>query len=150
MSEVSPNYLKELWRALVDEFGGVEAAGSYLGISHQRVSQVGKPDDDKNMPALLHIARLEQKLGLAIVTGALAKLATDGDASADLDRESREAVYAAVDLQEAIDDGAQPRTIRKQLCRLLREAQDVEVALQRVDAAFAATAAIEAAREARV
>lgn len=91
MSRVwSAKELKSHFRALVKEFGGVEAAGVELGISAQRISQLQNPNKD-DLPGFLQVMALEAALEKSVVlaTAAEAVRGAHGD-------ELGEAAIAAV------------------------------------------------------
>lgn len=75
MREIAAPEIKGLFHHLVKAVGGVEAAGAFLEISHQRVSQL-QSVNCADMPSILQIVRLEQAAGRPIVTGVLAEAAT--------------------------------------------------------------------------
>ena len=78
MSEtVPPAFVKGLFHQLVKAVGGVEAAGAYLGVSHQRVSQL-QTTTCADMPTIMQVIALEAACGNPIVTGALSRRLTGG------------------------------------------------------------------------
>lgn len=91
MSEpVLPAYVKGLFFQLVKAAGGVEAAGAFLGVSHQRISQL-QTTTCADMPTVMQIVALESACGLPVVTGALARRLTGGPGP-----EVRDAMVGAV------------------------------------------------------
>lgn len=134
MSEITPAYVKALFHHLVRQIGGLEAAGAYLGVSFQRVSQlqsVNCPD----MPTVIQVATLEAALGHSVIFGALAKLVEDGAGSAAKDalEEACEVTEAAANLLHLVRSGnATPREIQAAVLDVQREAMDVPRAVRRV------------------
>lgn len=91
MSEpISPAFVKGLFFQLVKAAGGVEAAGAFLGVSHQRISQL-QTLSCADMPTVMQIVALEQACGLPVVTGALCRRLSDGPGP-----EVRDALVGAV------------------------------------------------------
>lgn len=130
MTEVTAGQIKGLFFHLVKAVGGVEAAGAFLGVSHQRVStlqNVNSPD----LPTILQVVALEKAAGQSIVLAALAKIATGCLVADDLAKETREATYAAVDLQRIADSGATRKELQAALLKLRKEADEVQAALDR-------------------
>lgn len=129
-AEVTPALVKGLFFHLVQAVGGVQPAGAYLGVSHQRVSQlqsVKHPD----LPTVLQIVTLEAVVGQAVVTGALADLVTGGAEARDLMTEVFEVTEAAAALQRMARQGAGRAEVRKAALEVERELQDVEAVLNR-------------------
>lgn len=130
MSPPNPSYVKGLFHALVKACGGIEAAGTVLGISFQRVS-VLQSLNSADMPTLMQIVALEHFAGSPIVTGALAKMVDGPDTKKDLEAEVFDVTQAAVDLHAAVRAGADPKAIEGKVIRLRREAEDVTAAFGR-------------------
>lgn len=87
---VLPAYVKGLFHQLVKAVGGVEAAGAFLGVSHQRISQL-QTTTCADMPTVMQIVALESACGLPVVTGALCRRLTGGPGP-----EVRDAMVGAV------------------------------------------------------
>lgn len=132
MTDITPGQVKGLFFHLVKAVGGVEAAGAFLGVSHQRVSTLQNVNH-ADMPTILQVVALEQAAGQSVVLGQLAKLATGCLIASDLSKETREATYAAVDLQRAADNGATKKDLQAALLRLRKEADEVQAALDAAD-----------------
>lgn len=122
--EVTPAYIKGLFLQLVKVVGGVHAAGAYLGISDERVSQLQRMTC-ADLPTFMHVATLEQACGQSIVFASLAKLAQGPAGDANLLKESCELSEASLDLQRAIRTGASEREIQALVSRVMREAADL-------------------------
>lgn len=127
-SEITEGYLKGLFHHLVKTVGGVEAAGARLGVTFQRVSQL-QSSNNSDMPTLMQVAVLERAANQPIISDQMAKAATGGLIGGDLGKETREATYAAVDLQRIADSGADKKTLQAALLKLRREADEVQAAL---------------------
>ena len=128
MTEVTTGQVKGLFFHLVKAVGGVEAAGAYLGVSHQRVSAL-QNGNSADMPTLMQVLTLEAAAVQSIVLAPLSKAATGGLVGGDLGKETREATYAAVDLQRIAEGGADRKTLQAALLKLRREADEVQAAL---------------------
>lgn len=124
MTEASPAFVKGLFAQLVTAVGGNEAAGAYIGVCHQRVSQL-KRVNCPDMPTILQVVVLQQAVGLPIVTDALSDLVAGVKARRDLEKESREALHAMSDLDRAVLTGAPTRAIDDLLAKAQRELGDV-------------------------
>lgn len=73
MSRVwSPKELKSHFRNLVKACGGVQAAGTVLAISHQRVSQMQNLNTEDDLPTFLQVMALEDACERSIVFSAAA------------------------------------------------------------------------------
>lgn len=125
--DVSPAFVKALFYQLVKAVGGTEAAGAYLEVSHQRVSQLQSPNS-ADMPGLMQVIKLEAVAGVPIVTGALAKLVEGASGKKSMEDEVFDVTQAAVDLHASVRSGADPKTIEGKVIRLRREAEDVTAA----------------------
>lgn len=132
MTEITPGYIKGLFHHLVRAVGGVEAAGAYLEISAERVSQYQRAQHP-DVPSIMHVARLEAAAGQSIVFAALAKAAAGNASTDDLAKETRQATYAAVDLQRMADAGATKKELQAAVLKLWRETDEVHAALNRID-----------------
>lgn len=121
---VSPAEIKGLFYHLVKAVGGVEAAGAFLGISHQRVSQL-QTVTCADMPTIMHVATLEAVAHQAIVTGALARAATGGSVTHDPMKEIVDVVLAQAEVLKLERTGAEPKTKKDAALRLVREATEV-------------------------
>lgn len=131
-ADVTPARIKGLFFHLVKSAGGVEAAGSVIGVSHQRVSilqSVNAPD----MPSVLQIVALEKFVGQDIVTGPLSRAALGKPESGDEVEEAMDATEAVVDLQKTIRSGAGRREKRAALIKAEAELHDVGAALDRTE-----------------
>lgn len=129
MSTVPTSHqIKGLFFHAVKAVGGVEAAGAYLQISHQRVSQL-QSINCADMPTIMHIVTLEHVIGQPIITRALAESVAGPLGAADLMVEACEATEAAADLQALVRNRADHKTIRDAAVRLQREATDITAAL---------------------
>lgn len=124
MSAITPAQVKGLFYALVKEVGGVEAAAAFLGISHQRVSQLQSPAHT-DLPTIMHVVTLEAVVGQDVVTGVLSRAAGGIGAAKDLRTEVCEAVEASADVLRLVRTGADRKTIHKAGLHLMREAADV-------------------------
>jgi hypothetical protein len=92
MSRVwTPKEFKSHFRNLVKDCGGVQAAGTVLGISHQRVSQMQNLNTEEDLPTFLQVMALEDAVDRSVVMSAAAH-AIQGTA----DHEIAEAAIAAV------------------------------------------------------
>lgn len=121
--------IKALVRELVQECGGVEAVSVVLGVSHQRVSLLQSPNHP-DLPTLMHVEILEDWIGKSVLTGRMAARTAAEARQGDLARESREATYAAVDLQRAVDDGrADPCELKARAAKLQAELNDINAVL---------------------
>lgn len=128
MSEVTPGQIKGLFFHLVRSVGGVEAAGAYLKVSHQRVSAL-QSTTTSDLPTIMQVATLERVANQSVVFASLAKAATGALAHRDLEKETRDATYAAVDLQRSADSGADRKTLQAAVLKLRKEADEVQAAL---------------------
>lgn len=128
--DVTPGQIKGLFYHLVKEVGGIEAAGAYLGVSHQRVSQL-QNIQHVDMPNLMQVVTLERVVGQAIVTGVLAASAVGAATAHDLLTEVFDATEAVVDLQRIVRKGGDKKTIRAAAIRAAGELDDVNAALDR-------------------
>lgn len=124
MTTITPGYIKGLFFHLVRAVGGVEAAGAYLGISHQRVSQL-QNTQSADMPTIMHVATLEAAVGQDLVTGALSRAVTGESGKGNLLTESCEAVEAATNVLHLSRTGASPRELHKAATTLHRESEDI-------------------------
>lgn len=124
MTDVSPGLVKGLFAQLVKTIGGNEAAGAFLGVCHQRVSQL-KRIDCPDMPTIMQVVCLEAACGRAIVTDALAEMVGGVKAQRDLQRETRDVIYAAAHLDQLASSAAPERQIDEAVARLNREVSDV-------------------------
>jgi hypothetical protein len=131
MTEVTAGQIKGLFYHLVRRVGGVEAAGAFLGVSHQRVStlqNVNQPD----MPTLLQVAILERAIGQSVVFAALARYATGApDASDCAVTEACEVTEASARLLHLVRTAAPQREIEAAALAVQREAQDVPHAVRK-------------------
>ena len=73
--------VKALWTLLVARVGGQEAAAVHLGVSRQRVQQLGSPNSP-DMPTLRQVLCLECACETALVTGAAAR-AVEGEGTGE-------------------------------------------------------------------
>lgn len=129
MRELSDAQIKGLFYHLVKAVGGVEAAGAFLGVSHQRVSQLQSVQSD-NMPTLRQVATLEAVVGQPIVTGALARFATGHEiGAAHIHEEVCEAVVSAADVLRAEQAGDQ-KAYSAAVIALKREVSEIPVSLK--------------------
>jgi hypothetical protein len=119
--------IKGLFFHLIKSVGGVEAAGAYLSISHQRVSQL-QSINCADMPTLMQIVTLEHAVGVPVVTRALAESVVNSQDANDLLAEACEATEAAAELQRLARAKAEPRVIRAAAIRLEQEARDAVAA----------------------
>lgn len=116
--------IKGLFYQLVKAVGGVEAAGAYLGISHQRVSQLQNPTC-ADMPTIMHVVTLEAAIKQPIVTGALARAAVGDSIHADPDKEIGDVVLAQAEVLSLRRRGAPSREQKAAALRLVKEAEEV-------------------------
>lgn len=130
MTEVTPALIKRLFFLLVKEVGGLEAAGAYLGVSNQRVSQLQNPNTP-DLPTLIQVTTLEGVVGLPIVTGALASAVQGSSRPQDLILEAMEATEASADVQRLARNGAPPREVRSAVVKAEQELRDVRTVLDR-------------------
>lgn len=130
--EISPAYIKALFHHLVRAVGGIEPAGAYLGVSFQRVS-ILQSANSPDMPTIMQVLTLEKVAERSVVFSILAKAAGAEIEIDDLAKETREATYAAVDLQRAVDTGAKKRDLRLAYQRLMDEAEQVRAAIESSD-----------------
>lgn len=124
MTAPSPAYIKGLFYQLVAKVGGVEAAGAYLGVSHQRVSQLQNmscPD----MPTLMHVTTLERVVGQPIVTGALARLVGGQAGEAEVETEIGDVTIATAEVLTLHRGGADKRQVKAAALKLVKEATEV-------------------------
>jgi hypothetical protein len=121
---VSRAEIKGLFYHLVRAVGGVEAAGAFLGISHQRVSQL-QTVTCADIPTLEHIVALEAVVGQAIVTGALARAATGGSITTDTMKEIGDVVLAQAEVLHLERSNADEKAKKAAALRLVREATEV-------------------------
>lgn len=131
-SEITPAYVKALFHHLVKAVGGVDAAGAYLGVSFQRVSMLQKATTP-DMPTIMQVHTLERVAERSVVFDVLANAIGDNREVDDLAKETREATYAAVDLQRAVDTGARKRDLRIVHQRLMEEAEQVRAAIEQLE-----------------
>lgn len=124
MTDVTNGYVKALFFSLVKTVGGVEAAGAYLNISHQRVSQL-QSQQCADMPTVMHIVTLEQACGQDLVTGVLSRHVTGEAARGDLITEACEAVEAGANVLQLVRTKASPQAIRMAVTNLHKQASDV-------------------------
>lgn len=124
MSVVTEAEVKGLFYHLVKAVGGVEAAGAFLKISHQRVSQLQSPNN-ADMPTVMQIATLEHVVGQGIVTGAMARAAEGGAVNANPEKEIGDVVMASADVLRLERADAHPRAKKDAALKLVREATDV-------------------------
>ena len=116
--------VKGLFYHLVKAVGGVEAAGAYLGISHQRVSQLQTPTNADN-PTIQQVLVLEDVVGQSIVFAALARAASGGSLTADSMKEIGDVVIAQAEVLHLERTGADPKMKKQAALRLVREATEV-------------------------
>lgn len=126
--------LKGLFHQLVRAAGGVEAAGSVLGVSHQRVSQLQSLGSDQ-VPNIMQVVALEAFVGQPVVTGFLAKLCEDQGAISDPVKEAVEVVGAAAQVIDLVSRRADPKEVSAAIVRLKDEADDVTRAVNRTGGA---------------
>lgn len=137
MTEASQQYVKALFRTFVlKDVGGVDAAGALMGVSHQRVSQLISLNT-ADMPTIMQVVALEQAVGRAVITSALAEAVEGKEARGDLLRETSEGVSAAAQTMEAVVKGARPEEVAALAAKTIKEMEDVRC----VAAAKAANAA---------
>lgn len=129
MTATTPAQVKGLFFHLVKSVGGVEAAATYLGISHQRVSQF-QSLNCADMPSLMQVVTLEA-VSQPIVTSALAKAANAAAGVKDLLGEVCDVTETAAQLQALIRNGASQREITELIVKLQREASEVPAANDR-------------------
>lgn len=129
MSAVTPQFIKGLFHHLVRAVGGVEAAGAYLGVSHQRVSQL-QSIQNQDLPNFMQVAILEAAAGQSVVFAALARATTGKPPAGDLMEEVADVHEAAVEITRAVRAGADAKTIQSNVIRLQREVEDVATAAQ--------------------
>lgn len=129
-ADITPGYVKGLFHHLVRSVGGLEAAGAFLGVSFQRVGQL-QSMNHPDMPTLLQVVTLEQACGQSIILAQLAKAATGALTAGDLEKETREATYAAVDLQRMAENGATRKELEAALLKLRRESDEIQAALNK-------------------
>ncbi len=134
MSQTTPARIKALFFALVKAAGGVEAAASVLGVSHQRVSQLTSIVH-ADMPTLMQVLALEGFVGQPIVFGALAKMAGADGKAADPVKEAAEAVAAVSGVLDACVAGASPRIALVAVNKARKELDDVAASLTANDVA---------------
>lgn len=89
--------VKRLFFMLIREVGGVQPAAAYLGVSHQRISQLQNLGN-KELPSIMQIVTLEEAVGKPIVTGGLAAM-IETERPKDLMEEVCEATEAVASLQ---------------------------------------------------
>lgn len=125
-------HLKNLFRDLVETYGGVVPAAACLGISHQRISQLQSVDSPtENVPDLLkHILPLEEACGQPVVTGGLSRAITGADAKRNLQDEALDAVEETVAFASKIRAGADRDTIRKAGRKALNELTEAVIAAE--------------------
>jgi hypothetical protein len=128
MSCPDAGLIKALFHQLVGRCGGVEACAAVLGVTSQRVSQLQSMNCG-DLPSLSLIVKLERFVGEAIVTGGLANAVRRDAQPGDLGRETRQATYAAVALQQGVDEGLSRDELRARAQALHRELEDVNQAL---------------------
>lgn len=133
-ADITPGQVKGLFFHLVREVGGIEAAGAYLGCSHQRVSQL-QNTNSTDMPTIMQVCILEKVVGQDIVTGTLSAAATRRTGVRELITECCEATEASVALLNAARTGKDKRVIRAALLTALRELDDVGHALDSAETA---------------
>lgn len=124
MSEPTPAFIKGLFSQLVRVVGGVEAAGAFLGLSHQRVSQL-QSTNCADMPSILHVVCLQAAAQTTMMTDAIGDLVTGARAARDLQKETREVLHAAANLDALAAGNAPPKAIDDALARAQRELADV-------------------------
>jgi len=124
MTEISPAYVKGLFHHLVKATGGVEAAGAFLGISHQRVSQL-QNIQCADMPTIMQVVTLEAVVGQDLVTGILARHVSGEAARGDLVTEVCEAVEAGAEVLHLTRTGADHHSVRKAAINLHKQTTEV-------------------------
>lgn len=120
----TPSEIKGLFYHLVRAVGGIEAAGAYLGISHQRVSQL-QTVTCADMPTVMHIVTLEGVVGQPIVTSALARAAEGGSLTSDPGKEIGDVVLAQAEVLSLHRQGAPTKEQKAAALRLVKEAEEV-------------------------
>lgn len=124
MTAVTSAEIKGLFYQLVRAVGGIEAAGAYLGVSHQRVSQLQNPTC-ADMPTVMHVVTLEAVVGQPIVTSALARAAAGGSIHADPGKEIGDVVLAQAEVLSLHRAGAPAKDQKAAALRLVKEAEEV-------------------------
>lgn len=129
---VSDGELKALWTQLVGKVGGQEAAAVHLGVSRQRVQQIGSPNCP-DMPTFRQIICLECVCETAVVTGACAR-AIEGETSPEVATAAVEAVTktaGALRLVHTMDaDGRRDAAEIRDAQRATQEAVEAAEALR--------------------
>ena len=117
MSRVwTPKEFKSHFRNLVKDCGGVQAAGTVLGISHQRVSQMQNLNTEDDLPTFLQVMALEDACERSVVFSAAAQ-AIEGDADDHIAEVAIEAVTKTAGALQVIhemeqDGRREPHEIR--------------------------------------
>jgi predicted transcriptional regulator len=124
MTAVTRAEIKGLFAQLVSVVGGIEAAGAFLGVSHQRVSQLQNPTC-ADMPTVVQIVTLEEVIGQPIVTSALARAAIGGSITHDPDKEIGDVVIAQANVMSLRRAGAAAKEVKAAALRLVKEAEEV-------------------------
>ena len=127
MSEITPALIKGLFFHLVKAVGGVETAGAFLGISHQRVSQL-QAVHSADMPSIIQIATLEGVVQQDIVTGHLSRVATGQNRADDMKQEAVQATAAVVAVQTAVFNGCPQKELLALALKARAEVDDVVTA----------------------
>lgn len=122
---VTPSEIKGLFYHLIKSVGGIEAAGAFLGISHQRVSQL-QTVSCADMPTLMHVVTLEAVVGQPIVTGALARAAVGGSVTSDPIKEAGDVIIQAPKVFELVRAGADKRQIKAAIIEMRRELDELD------------------------
>lgn len=134
--------IKGLFSRLVRAVGGVDAAGAYLGITHQRVSQITKththfegdaPVADKqqrDMPTWGQVTALEAVCGIAVVTGELARAAKGEAICADPVKEAGDVIINATALFDMVREKADPKAIQAAIVEHEREVNELKDSLR--------------------
>lgn len=138
MTEITPAFIKGHFHHLVRAVGGTEAAGVYLGVSHQRVSQL-QSVHSADMPTILQVLTLEQAVGRSVVFSALAR-AVEGAAAEDIRAAAVDAVTTGAQVLRLVSDktadgridAAELQEIRRAAHDHLGEAQELVDAAQRL------------------
>jgi hypothetical protein len=130
MTDITPAYVKGLFHSLVKAVGGVEAAGLYLGISHQRISVLQNPQS-ADMPTIMHVVTLEAVVGQDLVTGVLARNVNGEAARHDLMTEACEAVEAGANVLHLARRGGDRLALHAAARNLHKQSSDVLDAVAR-------------------
>lgn len=124
MKDVTPAYVKVLFGQMVRLAGGTDAAGLILGLSNQRVSQL-QSLNCADQPSALHLIKLHVGIESPFLTDALTALAGGTPPSRDLQKETREHLHAAANLDALASSNAPPKAISDALTKAQRELADV-------------------------